>query len=214
MRVLRHAPPAGSEVCLTTTRYGTIQRVKDLALILDNTPGRTSLGRTPKADRENPRPAPRPRSAKFTKNIVNKLENSESFDLWKVARYANWSGLPVSVIMLVQELAAHLRDGKIDLAKEIAAGATVLCKHVVDDAERLSGIEPGPGSDKTTSERDQLLKLCKNKDPEDPKEDSKRDKLVLIADELFRRYPKSALSAKRGEWKRTGESSTNSAALT
>lgn len=160
----------------------------DLARVLAQVPGRSKLGRK--------RPA-----AIISDGMIGHLERSEQFDLWKIARYANWTGLPVSVIMLVQELAAHLRDNRVELATEIASATKALCDRILEGGERLAGADPGPSADLTNVAREHLTK-CHNKDKhaEDSRQLAADYKFFLIADELFRAYPERALRAKRGEW--------------
>lgn len=187
MRVLRVSPPEGAAVEIPN---GSYMRHADLAKVLASVPGRQ------KAGRQYP-------SAVLSDGMIGELERSERFDVWKIARYANWSGVPVSVIMLVQELAAHLRDNKADLAKAIAAATIDVCNSVLENSDRLAGQSPGPGNDLSEERRSHITTHCRNRDGRSETEEAlaKNDKFYLIADELFRRYPVSALDLKRAEWR-------------
>lgn len=191
MRVLRYAPPKGAATKEGKAR-GEALSVADLAAVLDRTPGRVP------APRKNKKSAAKiqRKAAKFTKNTVNRLERSKSFDIWKVARYANWSGYPVSVIMLIQELSSHLRDGKLELVKQIATATASVCKHAVENADRLSGQGSGAGEGMSSAQRAEFVADCRNTDPS-----SEKDVIYLIALELLKKYPEEALEAKRTEWR-------------
>lgn len=168
---------------------------EEFATVLDETPGRTRSGRSTSQNGLSATEKQK-RAAKFDRNVVRRLEIGEAFAIWKLARYANWSGYPVSIILLVQELSAHLRDGKTQLAIQIAEATKQLCEQTILNAERLCGDENDIVTLLSAEERVRFIESCANLE----ESDTDRDRFVLIANELFRMYEESAHEAKRAEW--------------
>ena len=122
--------------------------------------------------------------------MISKLERSQSFEIWKAARYANWTGLPVAVLFLTQELSAHLRDENPDLAVEIAEGTKEICEHVIENAEEMS-----KWSGSASNEEQCFFDKCQNKGKKN-RHDSDT-KLIRTIKILLDLYPESAMTAKR-----------------
>lgn len=159
----------------------------EMADVLNETVGRSSQGKQPETTLSDTVVLPRP--ASFSHTMVNDLENSKRFHLWKAARYANWSGLPVALILLIQELSAHLRDDEKKLAVTIAKATRNLCDHVIENVDSLAN---GNSDDKKSEEQKALLDNAFQAGftAEDVE-------LILIFDNLISSYDEEALNAKR-----------------
>lgn len=214
MRVLRCSPPTGAQLTATNskaTKRRKIHSVEWLAEILDETPGRPGGGRTPNNKISAVGAAAERPCAKFTDDTVHGLEKSQHFDVWKIARYANWSGYPVSVILLVQELSAQLRDGELELVSEIAEATIKVCKLAIDEKHRLASNRLDDlGQGRSRGSKEEFVSRCRNTESQN----SDQDRLFLIADELFKAYPESALVAKRSEWQKRKTGGTNGSGST
>ena len=150
---------------------------------LNRTPGRTVPGR-------DGRPA-----AKFNHDTISNIENAISLKIWQLGRYGNWYGIPPATLMLLSQLASHLRDGTaedVELAKTLALAARDLCEYIVENADRLASLDPHAlptdGEGKVLAE---ILKKCAYQDA-DKKEQLKNARQILIAKELLDNYPEKA----------------------
>jgi len=186
LRTLRVASVAGAK--WQTDKDDGEHTLHDLAEALNSTPGRTKSG------------------AIFSYEMVSNLEKSEYLYVWQIARYANWCGLPVSAIMLVQELAAHFRDADEGLARSIAEAVRTVCEHALGRSSHLAGRHPGR---RVKDAKEKFIAEMKYRRPDWTPKDTR---LALIADELLSAYPSTAMKAKRlAAYERFAKSSPRSA---
>jgi hypothetical protein len=175
--------PRNLAVTLRLLRVAAHHSSHSLPDELNGTPGRAVPGR----DR---RPA-----AKFNHDMISNIENGVSLKIWQLGRYANWCGIPPGTLLLLSQLASHLRDGTaedIRLAKTLAHAARELCDYVIQNADKLASLNSDtlPDDDKGAAVAD-IVRKCAYQDAS--KEDEIRTaRQILIVKELLDQYPEAA----------------------
>ena len=146
-----------------------LETAEQLAKQFDSTPGRY---------RDKP----------VKKSVIYETEQSKHMHMWVMTRYMNWSGLPSSVIHLIQQISSHYREGSETqrvLAIEIAKGVRNICDYILEHGSnggRIASLTSDKMDGSNTVRK--AIYSCRGDDV-----DSKNDRLLSIIYELLNQYP-------------------------